>query len=156
MSKQLFISSLFIFVILSIDVSSAEKAQQIKGPIIVTSETLIADNKAHTALFEKNVVARTTEMTIYADKMLAYYKADTGDITKIEATGSVKLIKDTRVITSSEAVYFANEDRIIFTGDPRVVDGKNVVTGTKMTYFLNDDRFFVENSKVFLTEKKEQ
>lgn len=163
MSRQLFISNLFrlsgslvIFFLLSINVFSAEEAKKIKGPIIITSKILTADNKAHTALFEHSVVARTTDITIYADRMLVYYNKDTGNVTKIEAAGEVKLIKENRIITSKEATYYAEGEKVIFTGEPRAIDGENVVTGKKMTYLLNEDHFLVENSKVFLTKKKER
>ncbi len=160
MSRQLFIiiSSVVVLLILSTNVLSEEKAQLIKGPIIITSETLTADNNAHTALFEKSVVARTTDMTLYADKMLVYYDPNTGDISKIESSGNIKLIKKTRVTTSKEATYYAadeeNPERVVFTGDPRTTDGNNVVTGTKITYFLDDDKYIVEQSKVFLKKRK--
>ncbi len=133
---------------------SEETKAQVKGPITVTSETLTSDNKAHTALFERNVVAKTTDMTIHADKMLVFYKENTGDVTKIEATGNVKLYKNNRVITSQKAVYYAPEDKVVFTGEPKAVDGENVVTGSVMTYYIADDRSLVENSKVFLKNKK--
>ena len=147
--------SLIIFFLLASNVFS-EEAQKIKGPITITSERLTSDNKTHTALFENSVVARTTDMTIYADRMLVYYAEDTGSVTKIEAVGGVKLIKENRVITSKEATYYADEEKVIFTGEPRAVEGKNVVTGSKMTYLLNEDRFLVEGSKVFLIKKKKQ
>lgn len=156
MLRQLFISSLFLFFILSTTVFSIEKAQQIKGPITITSEMLTADNKARTALFENSVVARTTDMTMYADKMLVYYSENTGNITKIDAKERVKLIKGNRVITSNEATYYADGDKVIFTGEPRAVEGENVITGKKMTYLLNEDRFLVEDSKVFLQRTKGQ
>lgn len=162
MSRQLFTSNLFrlsgslvIFFLLSINVFSAEETKKIKGPIIITSKILTADNKAHTALFEHSVVARTTDITIYADRMLVYYNKDTGNVTKIEAAGEVKLIKENRIINSKEATYYADGEKVIFTGEPRAIDGENVVTGKKMTYLLNEDHFLVENSKVFLTKKKE-
>jgi lipopolysaccharide export system protein LptA len=154
MSRPLFIiSSLIILFFTSTIAFSEEKAQRIKGPIVITSETLTVDNEAHTALFENSVVARTTDTTLYADKMLVYYKADTGDIIKIEASENIKLIKGARAIISKEATYYADGEKIIFTGDPRAVEGENVVTGKKITYFLNDDRFFVEDSKVFLKKR---
>ena len=155
MSKRLFISSFFFFLFLSTNVFPAEKAQQIQGPITITSEMLTADNKAHTALFEKSVVAKTTDMTIFSDKMLVYYNENTGNIKKIEAKDNVKLIKANRVITSKEATYYADGDKIVFTGEPRALEGENIVTGSKMTYLLSDDRFLVEDSKVFLQRKKE-
>lgn len=158
MSRQLFTSSLVIlFLLLSTNAFSAEKAQQrIKGPIIITSETLTADNTAHTALFERSVVARTTDMTLYADRMLVFYGADSGEITKIEAEGSTKVIKGTRAITSQKATYYADGEKVIFTGEPRATDGENVVTGAKITYLLNEDKYLVEESKVFLKKRKEQ
>ncbi|MEJ2696311.1 MAG: LptA/OstA family protein [Candidatus Sulfobium sp.] len=123
---------------------------QVKGPITVTSGTLTADNRAHTALFQKNVVAKTPDMTLYADSMLVFYTEQGGNVIKIEATGNVKLYKDTRVITSREATYFAGQDKVVFTGEPRAVDGENVVTGSKMTYFIAEDRSYVEDSRVIL------
>ena len=160
MSKQLSISNLllfsgflFIFFVLSSNVFS-EDDKKIKGPIVVTSERLTADNQTHTAIFENSVVARTRNMTIYSDKMLVYYNKDTGDVTRIEAEGRVKLIRDDRVITSREADYHADEEKVIFTGDPRATEGENVVTGRKMTYLLKEDRFLVEDSKVFLKNRK--
>ena len=156
MSRQLFISSLVILFLFSTNVFSQEKTQRIKGPIIITSEMLTADNIAHTALFEKSVVARTTDMTLYADRMLVFYDADSGEITKIEAEGSTKVIRGTRAITSQKATYYADGEKVIFTGEPRATDGENVVTGTKIAYLLNEDRYLVENSKVFLKKRKGQ
>jgi lipopolysaccharide export system protein LptA len=156
MSKQLFISSLLILFFIFNNIHAEEKSQRLKGPIVITSETLTVDNEAHTALFEKSVVARTTDSTLYADKMLVYYHPDTGDITKIDAEGHIKLMRGTRAIISNEATYYADGEKIIFTGEPRAVEGENVVTGKKITYFLNDDRFLVEDSKVFLKKKRGQ
>lgn len=132
-------------------------ASSSKEPTIITSESLTADNKAKTALFEGSVVARKGEMTLFADKMLVYYSEGKGsnNIKKIDAEGNVKLIKGDRVVTSRFATYFSEpEERIIFTGEPRASEGGNVVTGTKMIYFMKDDRSIVENSKVFLIERK--
>jgi len=156
-----FCGPLIIILLLVTRVFSAEQAnieqqKKIKGPIVVTSEMLTADNKARTALFERSVVARTTDMTIYADKMLVHYEEGSGNVTQIDAEGQVKVTKEKRVITSREAVYYAAEEKVIFTGDPRAVEGENVVTGKKMTYLMKDDLFFVEESKVFLKNKKEQ
>lgn len=160
MSKQLFISSVLILFLLPANVFSQEKTQQMKGTLIITSEMLTADNNAHTALFERSVVARTTDRTLYADRMLVTYDPDTGDITEIEAEGGVKFIKNTskgtRVVTSKKANYYADEDKVTFTGEPRATDGENVVTGTKITYLLNEDRYLVEESKVFLKKQKGQ
>jgi lipopolysaccharide export system protein LptA len=152
---------LIILLLLSVNVFSAEQKQtgrekKIKGPITITSKTMTTDNKAHTALFEHSVVARTTDMTLYSDRMLVYYEEGTGNVTRIDAAGNVKVIKENKVITSNEATYYAGVEKVIFTGEPRAIEGENVVTGKIMTYLMDDDRFLVEDSKVILTKKKEQ
>lgn len=123
-----------------------------KGPITITSSTLNADNKAHTALFEGSVVAKTTTWTIYSDKMLVYY-AEGGKVTKIEIQGHARLVSGVRVITSDAATYFEDEEKVIFTGEPRAVEGCNIVTGSKMIYFVKEDRSIVENSKVIMDKE---
>ncbi len=152
--------------------AEAKKAQG-SEPIVITSQSLLADNAAKTATFVGNVLARKGEATLYAEKMIVYSRKDVdqgrepadsvkpksdqdkGDIEKIEADGNVRLVKGGRVITSRFATYYADpEERVVFTGEPKAAEGQNVVTGTKMTYFLKDDRSFVENSKVFLINKE--
>ncbi len=136
--------------------SAEEPRTKVKGPITITSESLTADNKAHTALFEKNVVAKTTDMMINADWMLVYYKEDGGDVTKIEAKGNVRVHRESKMITAGELTYFADEEKIVFTGSPRAVDGENVVTGSRITYYTKNDRSVVENSKVILKNRQKQ
>ena len=155
MLKQFFIISFLSVLLYSAGASAAEQKMQVRGPINITSETLTSDNKAHTALFEGKVVAKTTDMTIYADKMLVFYREGSGDVTKIESTGNVRLLKSGRLITSQMAVYYADEDKVVFTGEPRAQDGENVVTGATMTYYISQDRSYVEKSKVFLKNKKD-
>ncbi|HBR21400.1 MAG TPA: hypothetical protein DD713_02340 [Nitrospiraceae bacterium] len=154
MLRQLFTVSVFISIVLAGSIFAEEKTEQIKGPIVVTSQTLLSDNKARTALFEGSVVAKTENMTLYSDKMLVYYAEGSGNVTKIEAEGKVKLVKKDLVVTSKVANYFADEEKIIFTGEPKAVQKGDIITGTKMTYFMKDDRSFVENSRVLLENKK--
>lgn len=156
MFKRLSASCLMLLCIILSPAFAENQKTGMKGPITVTSETLTADNKARTALFERSVVAKTTDMTIHSDKMLVFYREGSGDVTKIEASGNVKVIRDNKVITSQIAVYFAEEEKVVFTGEPRAIDGENIVTGSKMTYYLKEDRSQVENSKVFLKSAKDR
>ena len=140
---------MFLAILAAAPLAGEERLFETKGPVVITSSGLSADNKARTALFEGSVLVKTETMTISSDKMLVSYTED-GKITKIVADGRVKLIKGERVITSDEATYFADEDKVIFTGQPKAVEGTSMVTGTKITYLLKDDRSLVENSKVFM------
>lgn len=141
---------LAVFCCFTAFVFADDPPKKIKGPITITSGTLTADNLARTALFEQAVIARTAHMTMYADRMLVHYDRESGNVTRIDVSGTVRVTMANRVITSRDAVYYAGEEKIIFAGEPRAVEGENVVTGTKMIYLMNEDRFLVEGSKVFL------
>ncbi|MFA5353671.1 MAG: LptA/OstA family protein [Thermodesulfovibrionales bacterium] len=132
---------------------SAEKEE--KEPTVITSQTLTADNKARTALFEGSVTAKKGDMTITSDRMMVHYSGEKGSsITRIDADGHVKLLKGERSVTSKAATYLTDPERVIFTGEPVATDGDNVVKGSKMTYFVREDRYTVESSKVFLKDRK--
>ncbi|MFO0752632.1 MAG: LptA/OstA family protein [Thermodesulfovibrionales bacterium] len=140
-------------------VSFAAEKGPAKTPTVITSESLTADNKARTALFEGSVVARKGDMTLFADKMLVSYTDEkgSGTIRKIDAEGNVKLVKGDRVVTSRFVTYFAEpEEHAVFTGEPKATEGENVVTGSKMIYYFGNDRSVVQNSRVFLVNKEKQ
>lgn len=147
MLRQFFISSLFISIL-------SASSFSFEGPIIITSAKLTAYN--NTALFEGSVVAKSADMTMHADRMFLNYDKNTGSVTKIEARGNVRLIKGQKAITSNEAVYLVNENKVIFTGQPQVTEGEKVVTGGKMTYVIDKELFLVEDSKVLLKRSKRQ
>jgi lipopolysaccharide export system protein LptA len=155
MSRLFLTVSLLVFV-LSSAAYAEEPKTRIKGPITVTSDSLTADNKAHRAVFEKNVTAKTSDITIHSDRMVVHYREQGGEVTKIEAQGNVKVYQEAKVISAAEAVYYATEDRIVFTGSPRAVDGENVVTGSKMIYYIKEDRTLVEDSKVILKNQQDK
>jgi lipopolysaccharide export system protein LptA len=130
-----------------------------KEPTVITANSLTADNKAKTALFTGNVVAKKGEGILFADKMLVYYTdagdGESGNIDRIECTGRVKLVRNNRIITSGKAVYYAGKDeRVVFTESPRATENRNVVIGSVMTYFFRDDRSVVEKSKIYIVEKE--
>lgn len=142
--------SLVISLLLPVYVcDAAERRLFGKGPVVITSERLSADNKANTALFEGAVVAKTEEMTLYADRMLVFY-SEKGAIEKIEAAGAVRLVKRKQVLTAGKALYLSDRQEVIFTENPKAVNGGNVVIGEKIIYQINEDRSIVERSKVFL------
>jgi len=121
-------------------------------PVEITAEKLTADNKAHTAVFEGTVVARQGKVTLYADWMKVSY-SEAGDVRKIQARGNVKLIKEARRITSEEAVYYKEEQMIVFTGNPVATEGNSTISGSRMVYYIGDDRSVVENSRVIIKKQ---
>ncbi len=125
-----------------------------EGPVEITAEKLVADNRAHTAVFEGTVVARQGKITLYADWMKVFY-SETGDVRKIEARGNVKLIKGAREITSGEAVYYRELQKIVFTGNPVATEGNSTISGDRMVYYITNDRSVVENSRVIIKRQND-
>ena len=147
---------LLLFLLLTANTVFAEAVRKIEGPIVITSEKMSADNQAHTTLFERSVVARTKDMVLYANSMIVYSDKNSGNVTRIDAIGDVRMIRDKQVVTSKEATYYAEGEKVIFTGSPKAVENGKVITGNKMTYLMNEDRFLVDDSKVFLPKGEEQ
>lgn len=147
------VSRILIFAVLVFTYAGTAAAE--KEPIVITSQTLTADNKENIAVFEGSVVAKSEDIVITCDKMEVYYSDSNNKITKIHAVGNVKVNKKERAISSKEATYFWQEDKIIFTGEPKAVEGENVVTGTEIVYFLKENRTIIKGSHVVIKNSKE-
>jgi lipopolysaccharide export system protein LptA len=158
MSKALFIfkTAAAVFVICFIAFSAAFSEETGAKKIVITSKSLITDNKNSTALFEGSVVAIADSVTIYSDSMKVSYSSAESRVVEIHAAGNVRAHNNGKAIFSQEATYSANEGKITFTGSPKVVDGENIITGSKIVYFIKDDRAVVEDSRVILKSSKKE
>lgn len=156
MSRQSFIiNAVLVLLTLSAGVHAFildEKTD--KKRIVISSQTLTADNKNNTATFEGAVVAESGDIAMYSDKMTVYYNASENKIKRIHALGNVKVHRKERALFSDEAMYMDDEEKIIFTGHPRAVEGDNVITGKQIIFYLKDDRAVVEQSRVILQNSK--
>lgn len=123
-----------------------------KGPIVITSDTLSADQNAHIAVFDGRVSAKNDDMELFADKMTVHY-FENGGVDTIDAEGNVKLIKEGRVVTAGKAHYEKANDRILFTENPKIAQASSVVTGSLITYYVSTDKMDVKDSKVFIESK---
>lgn len=155
MSKAFFTVRNVLLILMFFCLSVTPTAAAKEKPIVITSQTLTANNKNNTAIFEGSVVAKSGDIIIYSDKMEVSYNNSQGKIAKIHAYGNVRVHKKERAIFSKEATYLGEEEKIIFTGEPKAVDGENVITGTQIIYFLKDDRTIVKGSRVVLKKHEE-
>ena len=109
-------------------------------PITVKSNEMTADNKGKTAIFSGKVVAKQGDITIFADKLVVNYADKNGDVDKVEALGSVRIIQQNRTGFADQAVYDSRNGRIVLTGTPRVVQGGDSISGKVITYYVDDDK----------------
>lgn len=127
------------------------------GPVVIHSNKLEADDRAHTITFWEDVKASREDFTIYCQKMVVHLKKETKDrktekdapkIDRIVATGKVKIDRSLGgIATAHQAVYHQETEKLVLTGDPVVKQGDDFVAGDRITLFLREDRSVVEGSK---------
>ncbi len=150
------VSSLLFYIAAGVSSEAAPILKKsAKQPVVITSETLTADNKNNIAIFEGEVVAKTSDITMFSDKMTVTYEKADNKISKIHAIGNVKVLNKDRTLFSDEAVFFDKEEKIIFSGNPKAIEGENVITGSQIIFFIKDEKAVVERSRVILQNTKE-
>jgi lipopolysaccharide export system protein LptA len=140
----------------------------------ITSKKMTVKNHDNQAVFEGAVVLTRGSLIVYSDRMVVLFKPQepavgedrqSRDSTKgtgvskgsdvmptvsnralnrIEATGRVKIEKESGSATCEKAVYFQSEDKLVLTGNPVAWDKGTRVSGKQITMFLAEDRSIVE------------
>jgi lipopolysaccharide export system protein LptA len=123
------------------------------APIEITADRLISDTQNQLARFEGNVKAVQGDTTIEADRLQIYYKPN-GDpqgaagadaLSKIAASGNVRIKFDNRLAVTDEAVYITDQRILTLTGSPaRVTSGKDQVSGTVIKFYRDSGRIEVQ------------
>jgi lipopolysaccharide export system protein LptA len=137
------------------------------GRTDITADQITMRNQENKAIFEGKVVLKKGVLVVHSDAMVVFFKP--GDspaagaapktprkgadelptisnrsVSKIEATGQVKIEKGEGRATCRKAVYNEDERKIILTGDPVAWQHGTRVSGKKIIMFLDDDRTIVE------------
>jgi lipopolysaccharide export system protein LptA len=142
-----------------------KEAAESSRPIVITSNTLEADNKNKVAIFKGSVIAKQEQqgkdpILIYCDTMTVYYTEDAkkpasppkgekkgpsaeNRVDKIVASGQVKIIQGKDVATGEMATFYNTDQKIVLTGNPKVWQGKNLVKGEEITVWIKENRSIV-------------
>lgn len=134
-----------------------EAAAAPEAPIEITADRLISDTQNHLARFEGNVKAVQGDTSIEADRLLIYYKADgstkpataaaagTDALSKLVASGNVRIKFDNRLAVTDEAVYITDQRMLTLTGTPaRVTSGQDQVSGKVIRFYRDSGRIEVQ------------
>lgn len=108
------------------DASGAKPSKDIgalsTGPTTITCDGPMEINYGkNCAEFNTKVKVEDDRGRIFCDKAVAYYDSENHRVAKIVATGNVKIVRGGSWTFSDEAVYLAQEQKVILTGSPRVV-----------------------------------
>ncbi|NIS62892.1 MAG: lipopolysaccharide transport periplasmic protein LptA [Proteobacteria bacterium] len=123
-------------------------------PIRIKSDGLEWDYKGHVVTFKGNVIANQEDVTLYSDRMVAYYDETTNEVIQIVAEGAVRIVQLDRRATGEKAVFHNAEKKIVLTGRPVVRQGKNVVIGEKITILIDRDWVEVERADVTISPEE--
>ncbi len=140
----------------------------------ITAKKMTVKNQDSQAVFEGAVVLTRGSLVVYSDRMVVLFKPQESNgpedrhsrdaakgaappkgsdvmptvsnraLNRIEATGRVKIEKDSGSATCEKAVYYQNEEKIVLTGNPIAWDKGTRVSGKQITMFLAEDRSVVE------------
>jgi lipopolysaccharide export system protein LptA len=140
----------------------------------ITAKKMTVKNQDSQAVFEGAVVLTRGSLLVYSDRMVVMFRtqdpptseSQKGDeavkgvapskgpeavptvsnrsVNRIEATGRVKIEKDSGSATCEKAIYYHDGDKIVLTGDPVAWDKGTRVSGKQITMFLTEDRSVVE------------
>ena len=140
----------------------------------ITSKKMTVKNQDSQAVFEGAVVLTRGSLVVYSDRMMVMFRAQDApasddrkgreavkgvapskgpdampavsnrSVNQIEATGRVKIEKDSGSATCEKAIYYRDGDKIVLTGDPVAWDKGTRVSGKQITMFLAEDRSVVE------------
>ncbi len=144
-----------IFFLYACHVNAASKDKKKAPPIHIKSDTMEAVDKNGTVIFRGNVVAIRGDLTINSDSLKIIYKNSGGKtsdgkkqrtLSRIIATGHVKIIQGKKVGTGKEAIYDKGSEKLVLLGDAQVWEGSNRIKGTRITLYLNENRSVVESS----------
>jgi len=123
------------------------------APIEITADRLISDTQNSQARFEGNVKAVQGDTTIEADRLQIHYKSDGAPqgsagadaLSKITASGNVRIKFDNRLAVTDEAVYITDQRILTLTGSPaRVTSGEDRVSGTVIKFYRDSGRIEVQ------------
>jgi len=101
--------------------------------VITCDGPLEIDYGKNLAVFNNKVKVEDERGQLYCNKATAYYDPKTRQITKVVASGDVKMVRGGNWTFSDEAVYLAKEEKLILTGSPKVMiypeEAKGVTEG---------------------------
>jgi lipopolysaccharide export system protein LptA len=120
-----------------------------KGPLIVYSDKMVvlfhseSNDAVQLPSGGRNRVdqAKSSPLSKGNDTMPA---VSNRSVSRIEATGHVKIEKENGNATCQKAVYFSDDEKIILTGDPVAWEKGTRVSGKQITMYLAEDRSVVE------------
>lgn len=115
-------------------------------PVKISSDRMTYDETGKVVSFVGNVVAEHGELTLWAQKLSAYFtskdnkKFAADSIDRIVAEGKVRAKKGTTEGTCGKLTYYVGEQLLKMENDPLLQDGPNSLTGDVIKFHVRENR----------------
>lgn len=116
-------------------------------PIEVTAKQLEVLQEQRQSIFTGDVVVVQGEMTMSAAKLTMFLQQKEDQLERLVAAGGVKVTYLDRVATSTKAIYYQVDEKLVLVGNAEVVQGQNKITGEEITLYLQDNRSVIKSSE---------
>jgi lipopolysaccharide export system protein LptA len=135
-------------------------------PVKITSDRMTYDENGKVVSFVGNVVAEHGELTLWANRLSAYFSSKSGkkfavdSIERIVAEGSVRAKKGKTEGSCGKLTYMVEEQVLKMENDPILKDGPNSLTGDVINFYVRENRSEVMGGEgkrvraIFLTPEK--
>jgi len=117
------------------------------GAVNITSDKFVADESQHLATFSGDVVVTRSDLTVWADQVVVSYGAEgPSSISKLTASGHVKVKSRAQTATGDKAVYDPKTLILHLTGHVMVTTGKSTIGSPDLIVDLKSDVSTFSNS----------
>ncbi|MEM7508469.1 MAG: lipopolysaccharide transport periplasmic protein LptA [Pseudomonadota bacterium] len=113
-----------------------------RAPIEITADSLEVRQSEQLAIFSGNVVAGQGTLRLTANEVKVFYvqessDADTGAISKLDATGNVFLSNGAETAKGARATYDVKRGMVEMSGNVILTQGDNAASGETLEIDLN-------------------
>ncbi|SEW42337.1 lipopolysaccharide export system protein LptA [Cognatiyoonia koreensis] len=106
------------------------------APVEVAADSLTVDQDTGTAIFTGNVRIGQGDLRLSAASVEVVYGAETGEITRLKASGGVTFATATEAAEAQSADYDIAGGTLVLTGDVLLSQGASAITAEQMTVNL--------------------
>ena len=119
---------------------SSLKKHDVNQPIDIGADELEVQTKDNTAIFRGHVQAVQSDLSIDADRVTVYYRDQSGSapksgpsaISRIDASGNVKLSSPTETVRSKWGIYDLDMKIVTLGGSVVMTRGENNIRGDRL------------------------
>jgi len=135
-------------------------------PVKITADRMTYDETGKVVSFVGNVVAEHGQLTLWANKISAYFSSKSGggfgadSVDRIVAVGNVRAKKENTEGKCGKLTYWVEKQLLRMEQDPLLQDGPNRLTGEVINFHIRENRSEVIGGKnqrvkaIFMTPEK--